>query len=880
MHAGALRALEFDRIVSVVAGLAVTSPGEARLSDLHPMTDAPAVVSAQRATTEGARFLADHPGFPLRAPADLDTILQALGVEGRPLEPLRLLGLAEYLESVEQTRRTVRNVAESFPILAALVETIASFRGEIADVRRKIEPSGEVADNASPALASIRERLRRQKARLRSTLESFVRGRETAKYLQEQVVTDRNGRYVLMLRAEHRGAIPGIVHGGSASGASLFVEPMETVEINNEIVELEEQEADEVRRILLALTDNFRGRPADLARTIEVATQLDVVQARARFSLMTDGVEPIVSSDGSFELRGARHPLLMGRVRDRLEIEAWSDFSEAAPEKSDQASISPVPVDILLTPPVRVLVITGPNTGGKTVALKTAGLLAAMAQAGLHVPADKGSRLPIFKAVFADIGDEQSISASLSTFSAHITNVVSMDRDLALPSLVLLDEVGAGTDPVEGGALGTAVIDHFRMRGSHLIATTHYDSLKSYASTTPGVVSAAFGFNPETFAPTYQLIYGSPGRSLALEIALRLGMPASVIAAARANLTEREKQLAEHLARVDDDLRALQQERKQTSEQRMAMADAERRLRAREESVRQREETLRKRLDAKVDEQVRLARREIDTIIEGLKARAAELSEQAAVRLRSGDRMRPAGISTGDTGAARADARVALDAVLDRLQGRSEGRPVQEGEMRADGPRPQDGRRSTAQSDDAIEPGVRVVVGGLGLEGVVIDVHGRQAEVDVRGKRLRAALRDLSVIGHAGSAATAHGDQIAGGDGRGAGRAASSAEARRAKAEGRPAVHVTIGLQPRTGSLTELNVVGNTVDEALRRLEKFLDESTISDVGELRIVHGHGTGQLRRAIAAFLKEHPLVARFDAAPPNQGGGGATIVELKD
>ena len=879
MHAGALRALEFDRIVSVVAGLAVTPPGETRLSELHPMTDAPLVVSAQRATTEGARFLADHPGFPLRAPSDLGTILQALGVEGRPLEPLRLLGLAEYLESIEQTRRTVRNVAESFPILAALVDTVASFRGEIADVRRKIEPSGDVADNASPALASIRERLRRQKARLRSTLDSLMRGRETSKYLQEQVVTDRNGRYVLMLRAEHRGAIPGIVHGGSASGASLFVEPMETVEINNEIVELEEQEAEEVRRILLALTDSFRGRPADLSRTIEVATQLDVVQARARFSLMTDGVEPIVSSDGSFELRGARHPLLMGQVRDRLEEETgFRPGEERNPVSSQDAGeqpqrvSSPVPVDIVLTPPVRVLVITGPNTGGKTVALKTAGLLAAMAQAGLHVPADKGSRLPIFKSVFADIGDEQSISASLSTFSAHITNVVSMDRDLALPSLVLLDEVGAGTDPVEGGALGTAVIDHFRTRGSHLIATTHYDSLKSYASTTPGVVSAAFGFNPETFAPTYQLMYGSPGRSLALEIALRLGMPASVIDAARENLTEREQQLAEHLARVDNDLRALQQERKQTSEQRMAMADAERRLRTREESVRQREETLRKRLDAKVDEQVRVARREIDMIIEGLKARAAELSEQAAVRLRSGDRMRPAGISTGDTGAARADARAALDAVLDRLQGRPEGRPLRDSET-AESPQSDRGRPS-GRPGDAIEPGARVTVGGLGLEGVVFEVHGKHAEVDIRGKRLRAALRDLKVVGHAGSASRPSTG------GREAGPAGSSAEARSAKGEGRPAVHVNIDLQPRTGSLTELNVIGNTVDEALRRLEKFLDESTVTDVSELRIVHGHGTGQLRRAIAAFLKEHPLVARFDTAPPNQGGGGATVVQLKD
>jgi DNA mismatch repair protein MutS2 len=824
MHAGALRALEFDRIVSVVTGLAVTSTGHDRLADLQPMTDAPRVVAAQRATTEGARFLADHQGFPLRGPADLEQILTALGVEGRALEPLRLFGLAEYLESIEQSRGAVKRVGASFPILSVLVETVASFKGEIADVRRKIEPSGEVADNASPALAAIRERLRRQKTRLRSTLDSFLRGRDTAKYLQEQVVTDRSGRYVLMVRAEHRGAIPGIVHGGSASGASLFVEPMETVEINNDIVALEEDEAEEVRRILLALTDNFRGRPVDLQRTIEVATELDVIQARARFSLMTDAVEPAMAADGSFELRGARHPLLMRRVNERMD------------DGRADGGIDPVPVDILLTPPVRVLVVTGPNTGGKTVALKTAGLLAVMAQAGLHIPADKGSRLPVFKSIFADIGDEQSISASLSTFSAHITNVVSMDRDLALPSLVLLDEVGAGTDPVEGGALGTAVIDHFRKRGSHLIATTHYDSLKSYASTTEGVVSAAFGFNAQTFAPTYKLLYGSPGRSLAIEIAARLGMPPAVVAAARENLTEREKQLAEHLARVDHDLRALEQERKQAIAERMAVAEAERKLRSREESVREREDNFRKRLDARLEEQLRSARKEIDTVIEGLKTRAAELSQQAAVRLKSGEKVRAAGISTGDMGAVRGDARAALDEVVERL------RTGQAGEAGSEG------RHASPPAAAApLTPGVRVIVGGLGLEGVVIDVHGKQAELDVRGKRLRAPIRDLRVIGGAAAA---------------------------------PTVSINVDLQPREGSLSELNVIGHTVDDAIARLEKFLDESTVTDIHELRIVHGHGTGQLRRAIAAFLREHPLVAKFDTAPQNQGGGGATIVELKD
>ena len=819
MHSGTLRALEFDRIVSVVRSLAVTPTGDDRLAELHPSTDAAEIAPAQQATTEGTRFLADHPGFPLRAPMDLDAILEAVAVDGRALEPLRLLALADYLESVEQSRDVVAKLSDTFPVLDELVEAVASFAREIADVRRKLDSSGEVADDATPALASIRERLRKQRARLRTTLESFLRGRDTAKYLQEQVVTDRNGRYVLVVRSEHRSAVPGIVHGTSASGASLFLEPLGTVDINNDIVALEEQERDEVRRILLALTDAFRTRPADVRRTVDVGTELDVIQARARFSYLVGGIEPTTAADGALELRGARHPLLMREVNERLNDSTGSPTPE------------PIPVDILLVPPAHVLVVTGPNTGGKTVALKTAGLLVVMAQAGLHVPVEKGSRLPVFRSLFADIGDEQSISASLSTFSAHITNVVSMDRDMALPALVLLDEVGAGTDPVEGGALGIAVIDHFRRRGAHLIATTHYDSLKSYASTAAGVAGAAFGFNADTFAPTYRLVYGSPGRSLAIEIAARLGMPPLVVAAARANLTEPEKQLAQHLARIDNDLRAVEQERQALAQERAAVAAAGEKLRSREDTVRDREDKVRHRLDSKLNDYLRDARREIDAVIEGLKTRAAALSEQAAVRLKSGERLRAAGLSTGDTGATRAGARAALDQIADRLKGAGAGAA------------PSD----VVQPAAPIEIGSRVTVGALGVEGVVVELHGKHAEIDVRGKRLRAALTDLRAIASAPAASK---------------------------------VSVNVELQPRQGLLSELNVIGSTADDALARLEKFLDGSISTDLLELRIVHGHGTGTLRRAVAEFLKQHPLVERFETAPQNQGGSGATIAYLKD
>jgi len=799
MHAATLRALEFDRVVSIVAALAVTPTGRERLEAMAPMTEPSRVGAAQAATTEGVRFLAMSPGFPLRAPSELEEILSGLQVEGRALEPLNLLGLADYLESIEATRRVIGSATEPYPILKRLVEGIASFAGEIASVRRKIEPSGEVADHASPALASIRDRLRKQKSKLRSTLESFLRERETSKYLQEQVVTDRNGRYVLMVRAEHRGSIPGVVHGASASGQSLFLEPLGTVEINNDVVELEEKEAVEVRRILLELTDAFRRRPEDLERTFDMAAELDTIQARARFSQSTGGVEPMIAPDGAFELRAARHPLLGSKA---------------------------VPVDVLMTPPTRVLIIAGPNTGGKTVALKTAGLFAAMAQAGLHLPAEKGTKLPVFKSVFADIGDEQSIAASLSTFSGHVTNVVSMDRGLTLPALVLLDEVGAGTDPAEGGALGTAVIDHFRKRGAHLVATTHFDVLKTYASTTEGVEAAAFGFDPATFAPTYRLVYGSPGRSLAIEIASRLGMPASVVAAARGNLSERESQLQAHLDRVDTELNALEAERRAVTQERAALAENERKVRSREAAVKDRELAARRRLEAKLDDQVREARKEIDAIIEGLKAKATVLRDK------SGQRSAPA-ISTGVAGAARAEARDALDAALAK---------VKEGAGVPPAPEPAEPAKA-----GELQVGSRVEVAPFGLAGVVLELHGKHADIDMNGKRLRAARADLRVIGGPATKAS---------------------------------VRVNVELQPRSGSLSELNVIGCTVDEALTRAGRFLDETMFTDQRSVRVVHGYGTGQLRRAIAGFLKHHPLVAHFEEAPPGQGGGGVTVVELKE
>jgi DNA mismatch repair protein MutS2 len=808
----ALRSLEFDRIVEVVTGLALTPLGADALSALRPDTDVQAVADALNATSETTAYLESNALFPLRAAAGVGDALEVVQVEAQLLEPLPLRAVADFLDSVDAARNAVRAAAGSFPILTATVARAASFKQEVAAVRQAVDPSGEVLDQASPQLRGIRERLRQKRQRLRQTLEQFVRGRDTAKYLQEQVVTERNGRSVLLVRAEHRGNLPGIVHGSSASGASLFLEPAATVEINNDIVELEQDEREEIRRILLDLTDAFRARPDDLRASIGVATDLDVLQAKARFGSLVNGVAAEIALDGRLELRGARHPLLLSAIRRRLE------------DGSEERTV--VPIDVVLEPPTRVLLITGPNTGGKTVALKTAGLLALMSQAGLHVPAVE-ARLPVFRSVFADIGDEQSISASLSTFSAHIRNMVSMDREMDAPALVLLDEVGTGTDPNEGGALATAIVNHFRNRGALVIATTHYDALKTWGTATEGVMTAAFAFDPQTFAPTYRLIYGAPGRSLAIEIAQRLGMPLPVVAAARGYLSDDQKRLAAHLERVDAQARALEADRSRLQRDRRAIDETAAKLQERERMVAEREERLARRLNEKLDDRVRQARRDIDQVIQQLKERSESLIEQASVHART------TGLNTGETGAARTAARDAIEKIVDRLK---------ENE-------PADTRRTSAGTTPPAV-GARVAVGGLGMEGTIIGIQGQQAEIDVRGKRLRAPLKDLRVVGGSASAA------------------------------GPAKVRVNVDLAPREGTRSELNVIGCTVEQAVDRVSRFLDETMVSDVQEVRIVHGHGTGQLRKGLAAYLKGHPLVAKFYPAPDNQGGGGATIVELKD
>ncbi len=812
MHAGVLRTLEFDRIREVLAREAFTPLGRARARALEPAVDADEVQRRLALTSEAAALLKAAGRVALDAPEDLDAILAGLTEDDQePLAPLALLALARFTGSVTRSAATVRE--HGGPGLRALVADVADFTAEINAITRAILPSGEVSDDASPALREIREALRRQRARLRAALEQIVRGRDHAKHLQDQIITDRQGRYVVVVRAEHKDALPGIVHGSSASGASLYVEPLSTVDLNNDVVALAEREKYEIYRILLVLTSAFRTRRDEFDALTAAAARLDEVLAKGRLAGRVDGRAPALVPDGRIEFRGARHPLLIPAVRDLID------------ESGASASVV-VASDLMLVPPTRALVISGPNTGGKTVALKAFGLLALMAQAGLLIPVDDGSAFTPFRSVFADIGDEQSIAASLSTFSAHVANLVAIERRLEQPALVLLDEVGGGTDPVEGGALGAAVIDHFQKRGALVVATTHDDALKTYAATSAGAMPAAFGFNAETYAPTYTLMYGAPGRSLALEIAERLGMPAAVIADAKTRRTGRESQLAAHLQQIDRVRAEAEREKQAAADDRAAVQREREALQARETRLVEREAVLKKRLDDKVSEKLREARAEVEAVVTRLKTKAAALTDRTPGT-------RAGGPSTGDVGALGVEARAALGAIASTF-----GEPG--------------GATAEGALDGEPDGGQAVYVTSFGAEGIVRAVSGKHADVDIRGKRTRVP---LSALRRAGQTA--------------------------AKQPSVPARSASSGVStPDARAAAELVVIGATVDDALGRLEKFLDDAMLADSRRLRIVHGHGTGRLREAIRAFLKDHPLVSGVQAAADHEGGQGATIVELRE
>ena len=795
--------LEFDRIRGFVAQRAGSVQGREHLEDLQPLTDPGAVREALARTGEARRLLQALGREPYHDLPDPAGALAGARVEGAHLEPGALLDLASFIEGgLEIVRRVSRS--DDTPRLARLASGARDTSEVATAVRRALLPTGEVADDASPKLAETRRSLVRLRARLTTVMEGYLHTRETERLLQDKVITTRNDRYVLLLKADNKGQLPGIIHGSSGTGASLFVEPLPAVELNNDIVSLRDEERREVVRILQDLTARAGDRSVDLGEMAAILGELDAAQAMALVANDMDAHAPEIVDDRRLELKDSRHPLLMPGVAEHLGMARATE---------------PVPVSLRAGESEPVLVISGPNTGGKTVALKTVGLFALMAQSGLHIPAAPGSRLPVFRSIYADIGDDQSIAENLSTFSAHLATIVEMTRDLQRPALVLLDEVGAGTDPTEGGALGVAIVDHFRQRGATVLATTHHGLMKAYAQSTPGVACASFGYDPETWEPTYRLTLGAPGRSLALEMAERLGLPTDIVADARARRENKEQQAEDLLARLEKDRAELEKES------------------ARITSARQEAEEARERAEEEAREIASKKRREVERFARDLKRRGreqeanvAEAIRAAVARLEAAERV------------ARAAPRLRTEALKAVRAAREEilkdpdlGLPPEE-----------------EPSGAPLAVGTRVRWKGLGIAGDVVALHGNgEVELAAQGKRLRVPRSELEVLG-------------------------SSPPSR-----GVAAVAVTRASSSSRGPVpAEINLIGMTVDEALPRVDKLLDDAALSERREIRVIHGFGAGRLKKAVAGLLDGHPHVASWRMGQTTEGGGGATIVELKD
>jgi DNA mismatch repair protein MutS2 len=804
VNGNSFRTLEFDQIRALLLQHTGSASGRRRIEGLRPLTEVPAVREALSLTSEGVSVLRALGRQPYHDLPDVTAILPAARVQGQHLEPLALADVASFIEGAVEIARRVAG-QENAARLAHRASLVRDTTEVAVAIRRAILPGGEVADDASPKLAETRRALARLRSRLTSVMESFLQGKDADRVLQDKLITSRNDRYVVVLKAEHRGQIPGIVHGSSGSGQSLFVEPLPAVDLNNDIVERQDEERREIILILKALTVRVGDRADDLAATAETMGELDAVQALAMLAREMDAAPPEIADDLRLDLIQARHPLLMPPLAERLGTTRTSRRE-------------PVPVSIRVGFGEPVLVISGPNTGGKTVALKTAGLLALMAQCGLHIPAAPGSVLPVFRSLYADIGDEQSIAANLSTFSAHLAAIVEMTHDLAEPALVLLDEVGAGTDPTEGGALGVAIVDHFRKRGAMVVATTHHGLMKAYAQSTPGVSCASFGYDPVTYEPTYRLALGVPGRSLALEMAERLGLPPAVVADARSRRDEKQAQAEDLLARLEKDQAELEQARGRLNDEQLELNAARARV-----EILEREAKAKKRTDAEA------FARELRRLTEEAARKAADAIREAVHQVET-TRRSAAAEGTKARSAAVSAIREAHD---DALRAPELELPVE-----------------AEATDLPLAVGARVRLKSLAVTGEITALHEQGGvEVAVSGKRLLVPRTELVTL---------------------------PGSSRREPAPRLAPMRARSG----DGDAAQVNLVGLRVDEAMPRVDKALDDAALADRQQVRVVHGFGEGKLRRAVAELLEGHPHVASWRSGAANEGGGGVTIVELKD
>jgi DNA mismatch repair protein MutS2 len=790
MHAKHLSTLEFPKVLDRLATYASFSAGEEEARALTPATHLQEIRWRLGTTSEARMLLDAKPDTTLGGAHDIRPLAEA-ACRGAVLLPADLLDVRDTLVAARTLHRTLSRLASQFPHLADIAGRIQLCPHIITEINQCLDERGNIRDSASPELARIRREERIAHDRIQDKLQRIISSSRNAPLLQEPIITQREGRYVIPLKTDFKGRIKGVVHDVSASGATTFIEPLSVVELNNAWRELQLEEQQEENRILAHLSDITAEHAPQIRQTVQALAELDLAFAKAKYAdaINATAAELVPNRrtipNSTVRLIGARHPLL------------------------DPKTV--VPIDLILDDETHVLIITGPNTGGKTVTLKTMGLLTLMAQAGLHVPVESGSAISPFEAVYADIGDEQSIEQSLSTFSSHLTNMLSFLDQADEHSLVLLDELGAGTDPAEGAALARSLLDHFRLRGATTLVATHYPELKTYAQLTPGARNACVEFDPETLSPTYKLTIGLPGRSNAFAIAQRLGLPGAIVKAARQLVSPDDMRTEDMLADIHRLRIEAAQTRDEVNKAQLRAEKLARELRERLGSIEQERQEILEQVRQQAAAELETVQAEVRALRRRLQAAAAPLQAVSAVE----------------------ESAASLAEELEDELGTGAPTP----ESLEPPPLLQPPQRP-------IRPGDTVWVRPLNAEGQVLEVDSEEAEVQVGPARTRVSLTALEL------------------------RVSPPTEPE-------PEAH-TVHAVPSTS--VRLDLRGCTVDEALQRLDQHLDAALRAELPWIHIIHGKGTGALRRAVREFLADHPIVSTYQSGGDKEGGAGVTIAKL--
>jgi DNA mismatch repair protein MutS2 len=823
------RLLEFDILRDLVCGYASSELGRARIQALAPSTDLEWIQRQHQLTAELREFRRVGGSFNFSGLMDIAQVLEKSRISGAVLEPEEIVGVITVVDRAAEWRQIVFNppqgMKSDWSSVRQLSSGIADFNLLLRGIRNKILPDGTLDDRASPQLASIRREIEKQRRSIQDSLRGYLRRLSEGGSTQDELVTVRGERFVIPVKVEQKRRVQGVLHGASSSGQTVFIEPLETIEQNNELVRLLEEEQAEIHRILLEMTQRIGEHAAEITAAVEILAELELQFAKAKFAADYNCVAPVLArtevapslsgpvlgrQDGEAErrsliVRDARHPLLERNLRNQSKPGVRPEI---------------VPISVELEGERRELVITGPNTGGKTVTLKSIGLLALMAQSGIPVPASR-LEMPVFDAVLADIGDYQSIEQNLSTFSAHVTNIDFISRTATANSLVLLDELGSATDPEEGAALAVAIAEHFLRLGCITAISTHHTSLKVFGANSSGVLNAAVGFDEATLKPTYELKTGVPGASAGINIAQRLGLNPEIVRSARSRLGTQARDVGKFLDQLHEQLRSAEEERLNLRKKEDDLNRERARLAAegkREQQERVRE--LEKKLEALLRDFEYHAREAVTAVQD--RAAAQKLSKDAERRIAR----------------LRRDFREQFDsAVVAHVSGADRGDPHAE-----------------PQLVKHVSEGDVIKLKSVGRNAKVVrKLDDRHFEVEVGVMKMRIAREDIAELVVR----------------------ASDTPVNAARAKG-----VSVSLQTEDANVpSEINVIGHTVDDATREVEKFVDRAFLAGLPRVRVVHGSGMGILRKALRQFLQKHPHVESIAEPPQHEGGGGATVAELK-